>query len=97
MKHTAGSWDFFPSPDEITIGPLQSHSNLVRQVARIDGCDFEDLANAQLIAAAPDLLAACERLLEWTNWQPCEGKQLADQNAARAAIAKAKGLKGGGK
>ena len=46
-------------------------------------------ANARLIAAAPDLLAALEAL--------CEGKYLSDpinadrMRAARAAIAKAKG------
>jgi len=27
--------------------------------------ECEDLANARLIAAAPDLLAACEQLLSW--------------------------------
>ena len=42
--------------------------------------------DARLIAAAPDLLAACERLLRWASWPHAEE----DIAAARAAIAKAK-------
>lgn len=56
-------------------------------------------ANARLIAAAPDLLAACERLLPWATLSDGETVTddvmnphlLADVQAARAAIAKARG------
>lgn len=55
--------------------------------------DAVTTANAYLIAAAPDLLAACEKLvariesdIEWTGNLTDEG------DAGRAAIAKAKGV-----
>jgi hypothetical protein len=47
----------------------------------------EARANARLIAAAPDLLAALERLFRWGSWPSEEHKQ--DMESARAAIAKA--------
>lgn len=45
------------------------------------------LANANLIAAAPDLLAALEGVLRVSD------RQTAEYDAARAAIAKARGVK----
>ena len=61
--------------------------------------DAERKANAHLIAAAPDLLAACERVLEdleGVGWGEVQGRE-ADawldetEKALRAAIAKARG------
>ena len=50
-KHTPGPW------------PIQSHENrLYVGPVEIDGDDDEDLANARLIAAAPDMLAALRAL-----------------------------------
>lgn len=54
--------------------------------------DDEDDANACLIAAAPDLLAACEAMLEWVARETDDRDwphPVLDQ--ARAAIAKARG------
>lgn len=65
--------------------------------ARPDNCpsDSEAMANAALIAAAPDLLAACEALLRHFDMtRPGGGILTAERemaDAARAAIAKAKG------
>jgi len=60
--------------------------------------DYDHMANAQLIAAAPDLLAALEYLLQQTieadlqyDTPLSEGEQEAEAMAC-AAIAKAKGL-----
>lgn len=59
-----------------------------------DFCDTE-YANALLIAAAPELLAACSDWIAWLdsgNWPEdaadCEARML---NAMRSAIAKARG------
>lgn len=51
-------------------------------------CDEELLANARLIAAAPDMLAALEWAVETADTEQYEADWYA---AARAAIAKAKG------
>jgi hypothetical protein len=51
-------------------------------------------ANIDLVASAPDLLAACEALLEWSThvWDECHPSgDPPSLNAARAAIAKARG------
>ena len=97
-EHTPGPWHVFPKPDsdKVTIGPVESHSNLVRCVAQ---CYADEPNNADLIAAAPDLLEAGEELLaEWDTEN--ERTMQADSSwwpdspaitALRAAIAKAKG------
>ena len=47
--------------------------------------------NADLIAAAPDLLEAVQRLLGWDTFSTPTGRARDDANFARAAIAKAMG------
>lgn len=50
----------------------------------------ENLANAYLIAATPELLESLKDLLAWANIQDHHSRQaVAIRNAARAAIAKA--------
>lgn len=51
------------------------------------------VANANLIAAAPDLLAALERIAEVTDNEVAQGVPVANamRETARAAIAKARG------
>jgi hypothetical protein len=64
-KHTPGPWEVWPhgKDRQICIGHLESHSNLVRAICQVD---MDDVANARLIAAAPDLLAAAEDMDAWT-------------------------------
>ena len=101
-EHTAGPWGIrhYNSPSgvcyQIAIG--------LRELPRLSGCatinrpDKTDEANARLIAAAPELLAACERLLCRLNHftekvESCDlsaSDELAMEEAS-AAISKAKG------
>jgi len=78
--HTPGPW-------ALAIGPHRIEVHTTPALAY--AFSLSDEANARLIAAAPELLAALEAL--------CEDKYLADpinadrMRAARAAIAKARG------
>ena len=66
-------------------------------LAQADDTDDEDDANASLMVAAPDLLAALERMLahgERGNLYTARGEDAEVVNQARAAIAKAKGHSG---
>ena len=92
-QHTPGPWTikFFRSiePNHALICAEDWH-DFASVVVRFCGDDTDDatgLANARLIAAAPDLLAALEELCLAPN------KHRPDEywEAARAAIAKAKG------
>lgn len=67
-KHTPGPWE--TSTDYMEISPSsgpKSHVELARIVGPGEGSSFytydEASANARLIAAAPELLAACKALL----------------------------------
>ena len=67
----------------------------MQPVATVYHFDGELAANARLIASAPELLEALESIMEWTDipaeQTPIERRELLIRNAARAAIAKAKG------
>lgn len=74
-KHTPGPWELMPetsfrSPSGAKTIPLvpiancsDAFSNEVALVWKSTAFANRDAANAQLIAAAPDLLAACETIL----------------------------------
>ena len=89
MTHAPGTWD-------VRKGTLSIYTNYggstyhkvadARQSLFTRECQE---ANARLIAAAPDLLAALEHLLPIAS--RAFGVLTADLDAARAAIAKAKG------
>ena len=89
-KHTPGPWE--TSRDAVQEGHVQitvySESDGER-VATVFQCE----ANARLIAAAPDLLAALERSLNWLASYPGGGtlSRTGPLNQAHQAIAKAKG------
>ena len=93
MAHTPGPWK--PTPD----GDIVYATNGKQVCYPLSGLDGEREANAQLIAAAPELLAACEVLLSgWDKDAACGGNQLAPEEKwnlmaqAERAIAKAKGV-----
>jgi hypothetical protein len=95
--HTPGPWKL---TEETTIGRpcITGRIGLIAMLAVHDVGDAEwdaDTANARLIAAAPDLLAACEAVLSNLDhlsdvWGQ-EGVTRTVQDRLRAAIAKAKG------
>lgn len=73
MKHTNAPWCIIPSCDDgesfsiFNPGTARVICNLTDSwddIRRISYASDEDRANARLIAAAPDLLAVCEELLE---------------------------------
>lgn len=54
-KHTPGPWDFFTDKPAYSVGPSHNHS--VARVFNPPGGERDEIiANARLIAAAPDLL-----------------------------------------
>lgn len=86
--HTPGPWMVEMRPDTAGVGrPVVASANgdLICAVSRRDG-RAESGDNARLLAAAPDLLAACE-------WAPenCRALTGGDERRLRAAIAKARG------
>ena len=85
-KHTPGPWHVI---NEWNVsGPEYEVANgsiMVRD-------DDESAANARIIAAAPDLLEALEMALNFiANTESEMGETLQSGDAARAAIAKARG------
>jgi len=99
--HTPGPWH---ANGTQIIGPSGKRDQYVADVARDVGAEAA-LANARLIAAAPELLAACVRLERELNaWHTWRGETVANYRGsdgaaecgeiigqARAAIARAEG------
>lgn len=99
QKHTAGPWsiwNFNDDPRHIAVGPEAGGIAVADVVAsNAHGCytaetEAQGMVNARLIAAAPDMLEALHLYL-----MDCELEKLEHNSdtyeAARAAIAKAKG------
>jgi hypothetical protein len=94
-QHTPGPWRVGPRQDipegqHVLIMAGQGGSSWgVATVKLYDMRDAEiQSANARLIAAAPELLAALELMLNTYNWTGITSEA---QRAARAALAKARG------
>lgn len=87
-KYTPGPWEVDGPRIYSTTKTLVATVGLFRSLETAS-------ANARLIAAAPDLLAALESLLEWAAdvHDPMKQSRInySGMDAARAAIAKAKG------
>jgi hypothetical protein len=98
-KHTPGPWHFRALPDDCHVvesrawNPADGGS-----AANLDVCDGQTIhvygkqaaADAALIAAAPDLLAALQDLTaQVTNYINSDECELPDVTAALAAVAKA--------
>jgi hypothetical protein len=95
-KHTPAPWrveegEITAADGQTVIGQLYGADDFpcLDDVDR-DGVDEESHANARLIAAAPDLLRACEMLVAAQDGGDV-GDVLKAMDAARAAVAKATG------
>lgn len=90
-QHTQGPWLKTLSADGRVA--VNNHNRFCSEfpIALVNGPSHEVDANARLIAAAPELLAALEYIV---NWSPDAGKWNAEtaRDQALAAIAKAKGV-----
>ena len=89
MKHTPGPWRMTPLSNRMidVLHDVQTPGAITHALCRVQARDSwiaEAEANARLIAAAPDLLAACMSIVKS---QP--GTSSRQFDAARAAIAKA--------
>lgn len=94
-QHTPGPWAALPwrrhSPTTIV---KQVNGVHVMTIADLqgDGFDPETLANARLIAAAPELLALCKAVLAHPGFRQCDcGKPDCATTRLHAVIAKAEG------
>lgn len=92
MTHTPGTWKIGDTtyPRSVWgVGEIPVYADLPnghwQTLARLPGTGPVTEANARLIAAAPDLLAACRIAAEYSS---LDGD---DSRAIRAAIAKAEG------
>lgn len=92
--HTPGPWTAEPDTNGQNRRRyiLSPRADIIGTVTTINGFEKECAANARLIAAAPDLLAALDDLLLWADI-PDDGSRVAVilRNNGRAAIAKATG------
>lgn len=101
-KHTPGPWKVNKINSRIYVegGIIDNHGVCAHVETYSEDPSVEDFANANLIAAAPDLLAACEEALlamgkvkvvlspDAPAWQE---ELVGASESLRAAIAKAKG------
>ena len=89
VKHTPGPWDVEHETEIIAAEGQRIAEADTRSINFVDG---EANANAHLIAAAPDLLAACEAAKAIIDCICEEGEaDLCVRCVLRAAIAKARG------
>lgn len=92
-QHTPGPWLMVADLERGTFRVGRQDQRFGQSIIRVctvtdQGNDEEKTANARLIAAAPDLLAACEAMVELFAQLHTGNRYEADRQA-RAAIAKA--------
>ena len=101
-QHTPGPWVTGGCGDDgwrMILGPKtrfyhafgEAYTTGIAHIS-VSDCEAEDLANARLIAAAPELLAALQELFATASIRATTAESsIAAIDAARAAIAKATG------
>ena len=99
MSHTPGSWVFWPGQSEVhNFQPQRDEQGAITgdtpwRIAVIDHLAISDevrIANGKLFAAAPDLLAACQKAMAWMQARGHDYSDFAaEYDTLQAAIAKA--------
>jgi len=96
MKHTPGPWEVLITeagrdiPGFTSVCTPEKHLAIAYKIGPNLGYRHpENLANAHLIAAAPELLESLKDLLAWASVQDYYSQAVKIGNAAGAAIAKA--------
>jgi len=94
-NHSAGPWDFVAEPGQMVLVYSGNDETMIAEVNALYDNDAETLANARLIAAAPELLKELRHLVRLLEPAEKDGAidvpGLATLNGARAAIRKAAG------
>lgn len=93
-KHTPGPWNVSEEFDGTSIKAGMFHVTHTIQACGFHEPDVDKAvtqANARLIAAAPELLEACQALIAYCDKNPPMGDSLWSVRQIRAAIAKATG------
>ena len=94
-KHRPGPWAFFDQHPEKVVYHIRDKNHLheIATIYRYESNPCDTLADARLIAAAPELLEAVDALVDFVKLIGSGGDpiQIELLNLARAAIAKAKG------
>ena len=96
-KHTPGPWTFYDDSNDGKTNRIEIVA-IGKTVAHIyHSVPTEDLPNARLIAAAPDLLEALRKCDEAMTWElggePLDTLMTDARNSARAALAKVEASK----
>ena len=91
-KHTPGPWEVVGGTIIQTADERRKWVAEVPAASSIHETFITDRANARLIAAAPQLLEACEEALSFTKTMDgWAGRESTTSRCLRAAIAKSKG------
>jgi hypothetical protein len=88
-KHTPGPWTIQAADDITTTVDIRGARGLL--VAEVSDSSTEDVANARLIAAAPELLWELQRAVDMIEEMNRRGASQIVPSTMRAAIAKATG------
>lgn len=94
MKHTKGPWHICEVTGRYLRYIRDEKGFCVAEAIKPQNssASYIDIdANAHLIAAAPDLLAICEEIIDVLKWRPID-RSPETLGRLRAAIAKAKGI-----
>ena len=95
VQHTPGPWKAYPI--EMNHGlpytPVAANTLLAKVYSEAFGDYEQSEANARLVAAAPDLLAALRAMVSAQHSGPISDEMLAAWKQGKSAIAKATGVK----
>ena len=96
MKHTPGPWIFreMPYPEENDKHWIDNKNG--KPLAEVRDYGIEGIANAQLIAVAPDLLKALKNIVNWHREKDSGEGELYGRDYITTAISAIRKAEGGG-